>query len=540
MNPAMLSELAMSANYKKYPWSESFPHGEESLRAPKKPPKPKKPSSKKPGPFTQPSDPRDLSAVLAYGPGYLPFSPIWTDSRIEQVHAFKRWVFVAVNKICQAICQKYPNVSYLITGSSSDTQTRLLYSRSFPGLPDSYITHTPVNILRKHITRLHQSRKALTPLLSQESLQPVEHNHPLRRLLTDPNDPDTSWSLWYETIMFLKLTGDAFWYLPRGQTKYPEAIWVLPSHWVWPLFGESNSSKGLLIGYEIRPVEGNYLKLTIPKEEVIHFRKPNPISRIDGLSNLTPISRWVDVSEAIDSSRLHAFKNGMTPTSVVQFDGSLNDPSEEMLRRIEAKFITRATGETRSNRPLFVPPGVKVSPLSLKPDEMVWGENAKETAMNTLAALDTPYSVAVNDAKSEDQILFCSQALNPTCSFLGQVITEKLCPIWDPNLNVWWEDFVPDNPTWLEETIKTDLMCGAITPNEVRILRGRQPYPEAWADRPVLPVNMAPLTTPQGGQHQDPNTLLPTSLPDQPNISDEPKTSPFPLNRIFSSNGTSH
>ncbi len=535
----MLAEpIMVSKQYKKDSLSPvDLPPGGTSGKAPplpgKKPKKKPKPSGTNPD-FATPSDPRDLSAILSYGPGYLPFTNYRTESPIDLVHAFKRWVFVAINKICQAICHKAPNVSYLLTPSSSDSALRTLYSRTFPGLPSSYLENCPQHILRKHLTRHTQLRKALTPLLSEESLHPVEYNHPLRSLLHDPNDPDTSWTLWYETIMYFLLTGDAWWWTPKPRTKLPEAIWVLPSHWVWPLVGPDSN----LAGWELRPVEGNYLRQVLPLDEVIHFRKPNPISRINGLSSLSPIDRWIDVSDSIDASRLHAFRNGMTPTSVVQFDGSLNDPSDEMLRRIEAKFITRATGETRSNRPLFVPPGVKVSPLSLRPDEMVWGENAKETALNTLAALDVPYSVAVNEANEQDQIRFCSQALNPLVSLLGQVISEKLCPLYAPDLQVWWEDFVPDNPAWLEETIKTDLMCGAITPNEVRILRGRQPYPEAWADRPVLPVNMAPLTTPQGGQHQDPGMILPTSQPDMPNISDEPKISPSLLNRILSTNGT--
>lgn len=488
--------------------------------------KPKRPLGTEPA--TSP-DSRDLSAILAYGPGFLPYTAAWTDSRVEQVRAFKRWVFVAVNKICEALARKFPNVSYLETGDPGDYRARSdpdflsrSHAKAFPSLDRGYVRSlTPATKLR-HLEALKKRQKALTPLLSHESLQPLEHNHPFRRLLASPNAVDTSFTLTYETVMYFLLTGNAYWWLPRHEkTGLPEAIWSLPSHWVWPVLGKTR----LLDGWELRPVEGNYLRQTLPAEEVIHFRHPNPISKIDGMAPLTALSQWADVSESIDRSRVMAFKNGMTPTIVVQFDGSLNDPSDEMLRRIDAKILSRYVGENRSNKPLYLPPGVKATPLSLKPNEMVWGENALETRSNILAGYNVPPGiVAAEPTTPEDRVTFCHEALNPLASFLGQTVSEKLCPLFSTDkrqVRYWYEDFVPDDPTHLEQTIKTDLLCGAVTPNEVRILRGRQPYPYDWADSPVLPVNMAPLSSAQGGAHQDPATLLGPNLPPQPELAPE-------------------
>lgn len=498
----------------------------------------KKPKKRPPEPGTfpgsssnvgQPNDPRDLSAVLAYGPSYLPYTAAWTDSRTEQVRAFRRWIYVAIDKIASSMAAQHPNISYLLAGDPEDYRSKLQpepllrsYKSAFPHLPASYLERCPQVTKLRHLQRLHQRTRALTPLLSHESLKPLEYNHPLRRLLADPNDPDTSWTLWYETVMFYLLTGNAYWWTPlHPQTGLPEAIWVIPSHWMWPMVGKDR----LIEGWEIRPVEGNYLRQVLPANEVIHFKHPNPISKIDGMGPLTAISQWADVSESIDRSRTMAFRNGMLQTIAIQFDGSLNDPSDEMLRRIEAKIISRYIGENRSNKPLYLPPGVKATPLSIKPNEMVWGESAMETRDNILGAFHVPPGiVALSPTNPEDRATFCGEALNPLASFLGQVVSEKLCPLYDKGkrgLRLWYEDFVPNDPEHLEETIKTDLMCGAITPNEVRILRGREPYPEDWADRPVLPVNMAPLTLPAGGPHQDPNTLLPPNLPEQPRTNNE-------------------
>ena len=512
---------------------------EDNGKPKKKPRKPKNPprievpdySQAHPqAPILGPDDGRDLSALLSYGPAYLPYTAAWTDNRIEQVHAFKRWVFVAADLIATHIANKRPNISRLTVGDPEDQRTQLggpaamasfsslerSYRRAFPALPKSYSPSPAVRL--RHLERLRERQRALTPLLSHESLAPVEHNHPLRSLLSDPNDPDTGWHLWYETCIHLLLTGNAYWWMPKNKAGKPVAIWVVPAHWMWPIVGKDR----LIDGWEVRPVEGNYLNQVLPMDQVIHFRKPNPISKIDGFSPLTAIAQWADVSESIDRSRVISYRNGMTPTVAVQFDGTLNDPGEDMLRRIEAKFIARYYGENRSNRPIFLPPGVKVVPLTIKPNQMVWGENAEETRNNILAGYHVPPGIiAVEPTQPGDQVTFCGQALNPLAGFLSQVVSEKVCSLYDASrsLRVWWEDFVPDDPKQLESTIKTDLLCGAITTNEVRILRGRQPIPEDWADRPILPVNMAPLTLPHGGTHQDPASMPPAAeLPEQPNF----------------------
>lgn len=438
------------------------------------------------------ADNRDLASLLSYGPAHLPYTSAWTDSRIEQVRAFKHWVYIAVHTIASKIAATIPNVTYVTSGASLKESSESKFLR----------------------------RKALLPLLAHQRLEPVPDDHPLLRLLLDPNDPDTCFDLFYETLLFNRLTGSAYWWVPRNEiTGLPDAIWCLPSHWVWPVYG--NPAQGThLQGWELRPVEGNYLRRFLPAEEVIVFRHKNPISKIDGYSPMTAAPQWVDMVTMVNSSRWHAYRNGTFPTVAVQFDGTHNDPTDEDLRRIEAKFLTRYVGEHKSNKPLFLPPGVKVSPLTLKPNEMLFGETAIETRNNILALYGVPPIIAgVMDGMNRGaldaaQIGFFSLTINPLLRFMGQVLTEKLARLYDSTLKIWWEDMVPEDPVLLEDKIKTDLLAGALTPNEIRLMRGRQPYPEGWGDQPIAPVNMQIL--PLGG---DSSHLLPSNDTTQPEYS---------------------
>lgn len=421
-------------------------------------------------PPDQASD-RDLSTLLSYGPSFLPYVAAWTDSRIEQVRNFKHWVYIAIRTIAKQVSSQVPNVSW--TYHNSMNQPRANYLRS----------------------------KALIPLLSHEDLEPVPNKHPLLRLLKDPNDPDTSYDLWYETIMFHHLTGIAYWWMPKNALGLPAAIWVVPSHWMWPIVGQDK----LIEGYEIRPIEGNYFRKFLPIDEIVVFKDKSPISKIDGYSPLTAGAQWADTAEMINRSRWHSYKNGTFPTVAVQFDGKFQDPSDEDLRRIEAKFMSRYTGETRSNKPMFLPPGVSVNPLSLGINQMLFGETATEIRDNLLALFGVPASAAgLSKDMTYGSVMashagFMQQTINPLLRYFGQVITEKVARRYDDSLKVWWEDITPHDPELIEKQIQTDLMCGAITPNEVRVMRGREPYPTTWGDTPVLPVNVA--SSPMGGQH---------------------------------------
>lgn len=153
---------------------------------------------------------------------------------------------------------------------------------------------------------------------------------------------------------------------------------------------------------------------------------------------------------------------------------------------------------------------------------MLFGETAKENRDNILALYGVPPIMAgIMDGMNRGaldaaQIGFYSLTINPLLRFIGQVLTEKLARLYDPTLRIWWEDMVPDDPVLLEDKIKTDLLAGALTPNEIRLMRGRQPYPEGWGDQPIAPVNMQ--TLPLGG---DSSHLLPPIQETQPTYSDK-------------------
>src|SRR5262249_3188671 len=155
---------------------------------------------------------------------------------------------------------------------------------------------------------------------------------------------------------------------------------------------------------------------------------------------------------------------------------------DEDLLRIEAKFASRYTGETRANKPLFLPPGTKLNHYTITPSEMQYCESALQMRDFILAAFGVPPVVAGIASEMTYGSIMAAQAafttftINPLLGFLGQLISEKLAWLFDRRLRVWWEDLTPQDPELLEKQYATDAKFGALTPNEQRAERGRRPY----------------------------------------------------------------
>jgi HK97 family phage portal protein len=393
------------------------------------------------------------------GPPGGAYPAAWTDSRHEQVRHFRHWVFVAVTRIAEKVAQQRPVVSSL----RIPQETRNAPKNPSTALPKQF----------PEGTRL----RALAPIQNTDDLLPVPANHPLVRLLSTFNPTDTGFDLWYETVMYLKLTGSAYWWLPTNNAGLPTEIWGLPSHWVWPVVDQA----GQVSQYRLRPTDGASAGVLIPARDVIHFKTKNPLSKLDGYSPQTAGSQWVDSSESVDRSRWYSFRQGMMQQLAIEFDPMVTLPSEDQLNRIEARLAERYQGEHRSGKPLLVPPGAKLKPLTISPREMDFPGSFEQLRDSILALFGVPAVVAgITKNMTYGAVMgalagFCTFTINPILTLLGQSISQHLAQRYDPRLVVWWHDCTPEDPQVREQEIRTDVDAGAIMVNELRALRGRPP-----------------------------------------------------------------
>src|SRR5258708_28199041 len=105
-------------------------------------------------------------------------------------------------------------------------------------------------------------------------------NHPLEALLRRPNNWQTQFEFMFQTLGFLELTGNAYWFL-NGLPDAPTELIVLRPDRVQVVPGTDTARP--IAGY-VYDVDG--AKVPLAPEEIAHFTLFNPESDYYGLSRL--------------------------------------------------------------------------------------------------------------------------------------------------------------------------------------------------------------------------------------------------------------
>lgn len=412
----------------------------------------------------------------------------WRDNRAAQVRHWSGWVYVAGHKLATMAASQQPICSKVLTAERDEKSGRYTY---------------------KHLYGDYR-RKATGSLRPHEDLEPLSEDHRLVQLFADPNgSSDTAFDLWYETIMFLILTGSAYWWLPRDGWNLPGEIWVLPSHWVWPVVGQITKDRdemdwyedsGLVDEYEIRPIFGGYGIYRFPAGDIVHLRWKSPVSKIDGFSPLTAGSRWVDLQEMADWSQWESLRSGPFPGGTLELPADMDDPAQEDIDRIQDKFSNKFQGYQRTGRVIVLKSGMKYTPLNITPREMDWGTSSEGIRDKVLAVLGMSkvlagISTEVNRASADSAIYVVGKTtLNPLFSLIDQTLTKNLARRYKGGecIRIWHLDTAAEDPDFKLRQQSQDLSTGVTTINEVRDDRGLERYPHGGND-PMMAAGLVPM-----------------------------------------------
>ena len=374
--------------------------------------------------------------------------------RREQVAHYRHWTFVAVRAIMDRAAALEPVVAHAAG-------------------------HAPAGPGRKR--QLVGVRKTMESQATDEQLVPAGPDHPLCQLFRNPNAWDVPSDLWSELVLFLELTGVAYLWCPpteyglRSGLMTPAELWVVPSHWVFPRFGQSGVEE-----YHVVPVPGGQY-FHLPAAEVICLRFKSPRHKIDGWSPQQAGSEWIDAAESVDVSRFHQFKNGAFPLGAVELGEQYVDPSDDEMDRIYAKFFARLQGEHNYGKPIITPPGAKYTPLQINPAEMAYVESADQLRDWILALYKVPKEIAgIQPAGNElswyaPLLQFNENVLKPRLRYLGQALTRFLASRYSDDLRVYWPDPNEDSPESLNAKLALMAEHGQVTDAEFRAALGYAP-----------------------------------------------------------------
>ncbi|MDE2099675.1 MAG: phage portal protein [Patescibacteria group bacterium] len=362
--------------------------------------------------------------------------------------------------------------------------------------------------------------KALSVVDYHENLEPLDGDHRLRRLVMNPNPVDTWFDLSYETFMYRGLTGVSYLWAPKNSYGLPCELWCIPSHWVYPRTGAGQyvpfnheHADELVWDYEIRPwgYPGYAGVLHFPPDEVIVQRAKHPLSKIDGYSKLAAGAQVIDLEEATTQSQWSQMINQAQPGMIVKLPPGYEDPDDSEIARIEAKFFARVQGAFNYGRPMFAPSGADVMPWGYNPTDMAYQSGQDQARDRVLALWKVPKSaIGMAEGMTYGSIMatlgqICVFGINPELTASGLTTTKFLASKFDERspaystmvgnghgsgeqfrrCKLWYDDCVPADPQQVNSDLGVDMQAYAVTPNEVRALRGRQPF-RRGGDNPIV------------------------------------------------------
>lgn len=246
--------------------------------------------------------------------------------------------------------------------------------------------------------------------------------HNVERLLNQaPNEYQTPYDFKMALMRSALLKGNSYTriiYDGVGKAKslhfiHPEAIQV---KWL----------KSGRLGYLL--TEQNGKKTPLHQEEVIHIRYHSD-DGIIGKSPVTVCRESIGLGLAQQEHGAKHFKNGATPSSVLEYDKFL---SEKNVTKLRKDFDGRYQGIGNGGQTMILEGGLKWRPIGLSNQDSEWLESRQFTVadiarmfkISPIYLMD--YSNSTYSNHSEASRAFLSQTLRPWLSNIEQAFTSRL------------------------------------------------------------------------------------------------------------------
>ncbi len=317
--------------------------------------------------------------------------------------------------------------------------------------------------------------------------------HPLLDLLQNVNDAENHLDLIDQTVIWLSLIGDAYWYLGGMENNsvsgQPTDIFVLDASLVKIAFDDNNEIV-FLYGRE-----GDNQKRYMQRQ-IIHFRKAGPASPLYGSGALEQ-QRWgLYRQEKIDESETATLAALGRPDILIKYlSGTL---TKSQRRQLEREWNQIFSGRVRQHAKV-IDSNFELEKLGWAPKDMNYPQGRLWTLKELASGFGIPIGLLetrdVNKANAEvAERIFAKYTVRPLLWRLEQKLNERLTPLYDDRLFLAFDDPVPENREARLQETDTLLRNFVLTINEARLRYGLEPVP--WGDEPLVPLNLAPLGSP--------------------------------------------
>ncbi len=204
-------------------------------------------------------------------------------------------------------------------------------------------------------------------------------DHPLRALIKRPNHFMGEHLLWETTVLYLYLSGNAFWVKVRsGSGRVVE---------VWPLRPDRlriiPDDRRFVAGY-IYEIGGHQYPLDTA--DIVHFKFPHPIYDYWGLSPLQAALRRIVIdNETADFTKV-LLQNNATPSIAVTTQNAIDQATAD---RLSIRWREKFGGRNRGG-PAFLQAGMDIKTIGLSMKDLAFPDLDASSQQRVLVAIGVP------------------------------------------------------------------------------------------------------------------------------------------------------
>ena len=386
----------------------------------------------------------------------------------RQVRAYRDTVFSCVNINATAMAG-VPLRLYVAKGSKS-TKFKLTETKEVSSQRKDYLF----------------SEATLQPYLRKAVDVEEVTEHPFFDLLRNVNGFNNQFDLKELTTIFLELTGNGYWYLPKNGLGTPAEIWVLYSQWMTVVPDPKKLISGYVLTRGMKTINFN-------EDEIIHFKYPSPHSEFYGMGPLMGAANAYDLEKDMNDYEKALFRHMGRPDMALIAKEGLGKGQPE---RIREQWKSTYGGPKKAGKVAILQGDLEIKEFGFPPREMSYLVGRKKTKEQIANAFGIPMSMltteAVNLANAQaGNYQHAKNAVLPRCRRFEEKLNEKLLPMYDDKLFVAFDNPVPADKEFRLKERESNIKSQYSSVNLERQIDGQEAVP--WGDVPLVPVNIMPL-----------------------------------------------
>lgn len=305
-------------------------------------------------------------------------------------------------------------------------------------------------------------------------------DHPIAKLLKNPNAETAGADFFCEVIASLLLFGNAYILSTAKFHSFPQELYLLSANATSPVI-----QNNIATGYRYNSSAGSKLypiDVLSKMSKVLHLKMYHPTDKYHGLSCLEAASMSIDLHNQATSWNNSLLRNGARPSGALIVKDSNGYLSDEQFERLQEQLYDKFTGSLNSGKPILLEGGLDWREMSMNPKDMDFIESKNSAAREIALAFGVPPQLlGINGDNTysnmqEARLALWEETLIPLLDKLSDALSTWLSHWYGEDLHVDFDRDAISALTEKRENLWSKIAtANFMTINEKRALVGLEP-----------------------------------------------------------------